>query len=104
MVKCKSYQDSTGFEGIKVSHRGAQGWSCVTELESLKSPREAIGEGTTLVIVEDLGLKFSWREIETCHYVTGLELLKRAEEMLLVNVQSSCSLSPQDVGIANTRE
>lgn len=71
LVKCKSYQDSTGFEGIKVSHREDQGWS-------LKSPREAIGEGATLITVEELGLKFSWREIETCHYVTGSELLKRA--------------------------
>lgn len=66
------------------------------EAQHCERPEEAIGEGAASGVVEasGLGLKGSWREVETWHPVAGSESLKRTQEAKSLKVQPRLNRDP----------
>lgn len=62
----KSFQGSTGFEGMKWSQKTAEACHCV-------KPRVSIGEGAALVTVEATEFRWPWREVEAWHREKNLK-------------------------------
>lgn len=91
---------ATGTYGLLGCMWASPGWCWfwkrkgAAEVCYLQRPGEAVGEYGVSVEAEDLGVKESWREIETWHPVGMLESTEKAQEWWLLKMPLNSSTDP----------